>query len=69
MEILYSLTSKAFLKMAGGRVHTPDPIPLYPPLGISYRNHQKSLAYFNQFRSFLLKGKVKRGAWPNAPPP
>ena len=38
---------KNFLKMAGERMHTPHPTPLDPPLAISYRNHQKSLVYFN----------------------
>ena len=36
--------SKSVLKMAGERMHIPHPTPLYPPLAISYRNHQKSLA-------------------------
>ena len=45
-KIVYC-TSKAFLKMAGGRMHTPHPTPLYPPLAISCRNHQKSVAYFS----------------------
>ena len=36
MEKLYS--SKTFLKMAGGRMHAPHPIPLNPPLVISHRN-------------------------------
>ena len=40
MEKLY--TSKAFLKMPGG--NTPYPTLPDPPLAISYRNHQKSLA-------------------------
>ena len=72
MEKLYTL--KVFLKMAGGRMHTPHPIPLYPHLTISYRNYQKSLAYFSHLAPlilfFLLKGRVKRrGAWPNDSPP
>ena len=41
------LTSKTFLKMACGRMHTPHPTPLGPPLVISYRNRQKSLAFFS----------------------
>ena len=60
MEKLY--TSNAFLKMAGGRMHTFHPAPLYTPLAISYRNHQKSLAYFSHLVPlilfFLLKGRV-----------
>ena len=74
MEKLYS--SKSFLKMAGGRMYAPHPTPpsLYPPLTISYRNHQKSLAYFSHLVPlilfFLLKSRVKKGgAWPNGPPP
>ena len=63
MEKLY--TSKVFLKMAGKRMHTPHPTPLYPPLAISYRNYQKSLAYFSHLAPlilfFLLKGRVKGG--------
>ena len=38
---------KKILKMAGGRMHPSHPNPLDPPLAISYRNHQKSLAYFS----------------------
>ena len=37
LEKLY--TSKTFLKVAGGTMHTPHPIPLV----LSYRNHQKSV--------------------------
>ena len=44
MEKLH--TSKTFSKLAGGRMHTPHPNPLDPPVVISYRNHQKSLVYF-----------------------
>ena len=45
MEKLY--TSKTFLRMAGGWMHIPHPTSLDPPLAISYRNHQKSMAYFS----------------------
>ena len=45
MEKFY--TSKTFLKMADGRMHIPHPTPLDSPLAISYRNHQKNLAYFS----------------------
>ena len=46
---------------------------LYPPLAISYRNHQKSLAYFSHLAPlillFLSKGKVKRwGGMAQCPP-
>ena len=68
MEKLYS--SKTFLKMAGGRMHIPYPTPLDSSLTISYRNHQKNVAYFSHLAPlvlfFLLEGRVKRGgAWHN----
>ena len=60
MKKLYTL--KTFLKIAGGRMHTPHPIPL----AISCRNHHKSLAYFSHLAPiivfFLLQDRVKRGA-------
>ena len=69
MEKLYA--SKTFLKMAGGKMHTSHPTPLDPPLALSYRNHQKSLAYFSHLTPLVLflftKSRVKSGAWPNAP--
>ena len=52
MEKLYA--SKAFLKMADGKMHTSHPTPLDPPLAISYRNHQKSLAYFSHLAPLIL---------------
>ena len=52
MEKLYA--SKTFLRMAGGRMHTPYPIPLDTPLAISHRNHQKSLAYFSHLAPLVL---------------
>ena len=53
MEKLYA--SKAFLKMAGGRMHAPHPTPLYPRQAISYRiNLQKSLAYFSHLAPLIL---------------
>ena len=46
MEKLY--TSKIFLKMGSGRIHTAGSShPQDPPLAISYSNHQKSLVYFS----------------------
>ena len=69
MEKLY--TSIAFLKMAGGRMHTPHPTPLYPPLAMSYRNHQKSLAYFSHLGPlilfFLLIAQSKGGGLAQCP--
>ena len=56
---------KNISKTAGGRMHTPHPTPLGPPLAISYKNHQRSLAYFGHMAPFilsifyLLKDKVK----------
>ena len=52
MEKLY--TSKTLLKMAGGRMDTTHPTPLDPPLAISYRNHQKSQAYFSHLAPLIL---------------
>ena len=65
--------SKTFLKMAGGRIHTFHPTPLNSSLAISYRNHQKILAYFSHLASsvvFLLtkrQSQKGRGAWHNDP--
>ena len=55
------------------RIRTPHPTSLEPPLVISYRNHQKSLAYFSHLAPlvlfFLLKGGVKKGGpWLNDSP-
>ena len=55
--------SKIFLKMAGGkmhRLHPPNPTPRDPPLTISYRNHQKSLAYFSRLAPSVLFFFIKR---------
>ena len=41
---------KTFLKMAGGRMHTPHSTYL----AISYKNHQKSVAYFSQLAPLIL---------------
>ena len=61
--------SKAFLKMAGGRMHISHPNPVDLPLAISGRNHRKNLAYFSHLAPLvlfcLLKGRVKKGAWHN----
>ena len=58
MENLYRPTSKTFLKVAGGKMHTPPPTPLDLPLAINYSNYQKSTGTNYQKR-----------AWHNAPPP
>ena len=65
-------TSKTFLKLAGGRMHTPHPTSLDSPLTISYRNHQKSLAYFSHLAPLILfvfikKQSQKGGPLHNAP--
>ena len=64
---------KTYLKMAGGRMHTPHPNPLGPLLAIIYRNHQKSLAYFSHLAPLILFLFTKRqserwggGTWRNA---
>ena len=65
--------SKTFLKTAGGRMDIPHLTPLDSFLTISYRNHQKNLAYFSHLASsvvFLLtkrQSQKGRGAWHNGP--
>ena len=49
MEKLYRPTSKAFLKMAGGRMHTPGSAPSH-----KLQNHQKSLAYFSHLTLLIF---------------
>ena len=44
--------------MAGGRMHTFHPTPLDPTLVISYRNHQKSVAYFSHLAPLVLKAQM-----------
>ena len=59
MEKLF--TSKRFSKMAGGRICIPLILPLLdPPLAISYKNHQKSLACFSCLAPLLLLWFTKR---------
>ena len=60
--------------MAGGRMHIPYPTPLDSPLAISYKNHQKNVAYFSHLAPlalfFIIKRQSqKRGAWHNGPAP
>ena len=77
MAKLYS--SKTFLKMAGGRMHskhTPPPIPgSAPDYKLHYRNHQKNLTYFSHLAPLILffctKWQSQKGEgrpWRNAPP-
>ena len=62
---------KNIFEMANGRMHSLHPTPL----AISYRNHQKSLAYFSHFIgivNFVLfykwaESKVGGGAWHYSP--
>ena len=54
MEKLHA--SKTFMKMSGGRMYTPDPALL----AISYKNHQKSLAYFSHLAPLILFFYTKR---------
>ena len=35
-------------------IHTPHPTPLDPPLAISYKSHQKSLAYFSSLSPLVF---------------
>ena len=58
--------------MAGGKMHTFHPTSLDPPQVISYRNHQKNLAYFSHLAPLVLFYFTKRpsqrgggGLWPN----
>ena len=48
-------------------MHTPHPTPLDPTLAISYRNHQKSLAYFSHLTPLVLffftKRQSQKGPW------
>ena len=54
MENLY--LSKTYLKKAGEVNTLSHPIftPLDLPLAISYKSHQKSLAYFSHLAPFVL---------------
>ena len=54
MEKLH--TSKEFLKMAFGRMHSPHPTTLHPPLAISYISHQ----YFSHLAPLILFFFTKR---------
>ena len=64
--------SKTFLKMADGRMHIPHPTPLDSLLAKSYRNHQKTLAYFSHLAPLVLflfietQSQIRRGMaqWP-----
>ena len=55
-----SCTSKAFSKMAGGRMHTPSPTHLDSPVAIIYKNHQISLAYLCHLAPLYLFFFAKR---------
>ena len=65
MEKLYK--SKTISKLAVGRMHTSHPTHLDASLAISYRNHQKSLAYFSHLALLILffftKKQSQRGGW------
>ena len=68
-KLCKTVCTKTLMKMAGGRMYTPHPIPQDLPEAISCRNHQKSLAYFNHLTPFVLflftKKQSQRGggAW------
>ena len=61
--------------MAGGKMHTPHPTLLDSPLAISYKNHQKNLAYFSHligtitFAHFYKKAESKGGDGHGTMPP
>ena len=44
----------------GGTMHIPYPTPLDSPLAISYRNHQKNLAYFCHLAPLVMFFFAKR---------
>ena len=46
--------------MAGGRMHIPYTTPLDSSLAISYRNHQKNLAYFSHLSPSVMFFFTKR---------
>ena len=52
-------------------MHTSHPPPLYPPLATSYKNHQKSMAYFSHlapmFCSFFTERQSQKGGEGNGP--
>ena len=60
MEILYRLHIKNIFENAWWKdaYHSSD--PLDPPLAISCRNHQKSLAYFSHLAPLVLFFFTKR---------
>ena len=59
--------------MARGRIHIPHPTLLDSSLAISYRNHQKNLAYFSHLAPSVVflftkrQSEKGRGAWYNGP--
>ena len=46
--------------MAGERMHALPPTPQNQPLAVSYRNHQKNLAYFSHLAPLVLFFVIKR---------
>ena len=66
MEQLHA--SKAYLKMADGRMRTPHPTHMYPPLALSYRNFAPLILYFKYCNPlaplilfFLTKRQSQKG--------
>ena len=53
-------TSKTFLKMSSGRLHTPQPNSLDPSQAEIYGNHQKSLVYVCHLAPLILFFFTKR---------
>ena len=53
-EKIVSYTSKAFLKMADEKIHTP----LDPLLAVNFRNHQKILAYLSHLAPLVWHGTM-----------
>ena len=67
MEKLY--TSKTFLKMAGGRMHTSHPTPLAIATETIERVWHILVTWHHQFCNFSPKGRVKKGGHGTMPPP
>ena len=71
MEKLY--TSKALLKMASGRMHSPHSIPLYPHQGHKLQKLTKKSGVFQSLGTInfvlftkMLSQKGGMSPWPNA---
>ena len=63
--------SKTLLEKTGGKdTYTSHPSPLDPPMAISYKNHQKGLAYFSHWHHVFsfTKRESQKGGHGTMPP-